>query len=377
MSQGTALGRDRRSTAGRRMTALIGKASEDDEAFWSHSTWKEDVDLEGQTIDQQEDASFHESDEDENDRVDAFDSDFDDTESEGCDEEMFDDDAELEAHREEVKMSKKNKVLDMVRAGRISALKKKNTVGKKSVRMGEGLNAGIRLKAPGHHTFTAQHVQNSTGLIGNSTVDPSTIHRNPSVASLKPQTTVRETIPNPISPRSRKRSLRHKQEEMGGQSRQSSNPPLLTKKTHKPVFTQEDLLLEAIHHTEPENMRWILARQRYMEDSKALELQKKMLSDEASAANRKVISRFHSKRGCYTSLTFPDMDHVPLILVKNLQTPNMVKGKIDDKERNVCVITGKLGRYRDPKTGKKFHDVSAFKELRRRLEAGEPLCSYM
>ena len=35
-----------------------------------------------------------------------------------------------------------------------------------------------------------------------------------------------------------------------------------------------------------------------------------------------------------------------------------------------CAVTGKPARYRDPLTGRGYHDVAAFKELRRRREAG-------
>ena len=36
------LSRSRRTTAGTRMTNLVGKAAEADEAFWSHRTWDEE-----------------------------------------------------------------------------------------------------------------------------------------------------------------------------------------------------------------------------------------------------------------------------------------------------------------------------------------------
>ena len=37
----------------------------------------------------------------------------------------------------------------------------------------------------------------------------------------------------------------------------------------------------------------------------------------------------------------------------------------------MCIITGKKARYRDPKTMLGYHDLAAFKELRRRLASGE------
>lgn len=36
----------------------------------------------------------------------------------------------------------------------------------------------------------------------------------------------------------------------------------------------------------------------------------------------------------------------------------------------VCVITGKPARYRDPRTGHPYFDLAAFKELRRRFDRG-------
>ena len=66
------LEREKRVTAGKRMSSLVGKAAEEDDEFWSkHET----------SIDQ-DDGSFHESDEEEANRVDVFDSDFNDSESE-------------------------------------------------------------------------------------------------------------------------------------------------------------------------------------------------------------------------------------------------------------------------------------------------------
>ena len=38
--------------------------------------------------------------------------------------------------------------------------------------------------------------------------------------------------------------------------------------------------------------------------------------------------------------------------------------------RTTCAVTGKPARYRDPLTGQGYHDAAAFKELRRRHEAG-------
>ena len=101
------LDRARRSTAGRRMSNLIGDELIKDESFWSHSTWKdekknsserkksalikpttkttgddgnESVAI-GAVFMDSDDHSFRESEEEEEDRIDTFDSDFNDSES--------------------------------------------------------------------------------------------------------------------------------------------------------------------------------------------------------------------------------------------------------------------------------------------------------
>jgi nucleosome binding factor SPN SPT16 subunit len=60
----------KRASRGKRMTSLVGKAAEDDEAFWGNEVWNE----EGSDAD-----SYVEEEEE---KPDEFDSDFDETESE-------------------------------------------------------------------------------------------------------------------------------------------------------------------------------------------------------------------------------------------------------------------------------------------------------
>ena len=59
-------GRSRRSTAGKRMGTLVGKAQEEDEEFWNHSTWNE-------ASDDSENESFRSSYEDSEAKKDQFD----------------------------------------------------------------------------------------------------------------------------------------------------------------------------------------------------------------------------------------------------------------------------------------------------------------
>lgn len=61
--------KDKRATRGKRMADLVGKAAEDDEAFWGHEIWQDGSD-----------ASDAESYSTEEEKPDVFDSDFNDTE---------------------------------------------------------------------------------------------------------------------------------------------------------------------------------------------------------------------------------------------------------------------------------------------------------
>ena len=55
---------------------------------------------------------------------------------------------------------------------------------------------------------------------------------------------------------------------------------------------------------------------------------------------------------------FPKTDHMPDVLYGDQRPP-----PIPDKK---CVITGKVASYKCPRTGIPYHDLAAFKELRRR-----------
>ena len=59
-----------------------------------------------------------------------------------------------------------------------------------------------------------------------------------------------------------------------------------------------------------------------------------------------------------TSVNFPKTDHMPEVLYGDQRPP-----PIPDKK---CCITGKVARYKCPRTGLPYHDLAAFKELRRR-----------
>lgn len=113
--------------------------------------------------------------------------------------------------------------------------------------------------------------------------------------------------------------------------------------------------------------------------------------NKGGSAGGVVVQKFNSRRGCFNTLTFPEMDFVPLLFkyctVKSKSNAtdasanqsmsqagvNRIKIEQQMRQENTCVITCKKARYRDPKTKKGYHDLEAFRELRRRYDAGEPL----
>ena len=63
---------------------------------------------------------------------------------------------------------------------------------------------------------------------------------------------------------------------------------------------------------------------------------------------RKIISKFNSRRGCLNTFTFPEMDHVPEIFTRGKTSEEhrtQIVAKI--QKENSCVITGKKARYKD------------------------------
>jgi YL1 nuclear protein C-terminal domain len=163
--------------------------------------------------------------------------------------------------------------------------------------------------------------------------------------------------------------------------------------------------MEAIHETEPENKRWLYARKR-VQDQSEKDANANALRDRQRG---KVIQKFHSRRGCLTTLTFPEMDYVPEILTRRPQqhpphqqhqqqqqqqlpqqeVDPQSQGQSDNTQQDAqqsydqsaqpqsravrCVITGKPAKYRDPLTKQPYFDSAAFKELRRRHSAGLPI----
>ena len=371
--------RKKRSTAGTRMSSLVGKAVEDDSAFWSHSTWAEEKG------DLSDDGSFHESDEESDAKVDKFDSDFDD--SEGEEEEVDGEEELIKEERRAKRAAGKKKMNDIVDAGRELMQKKKNAAQRKKNIRGSDLNSGLVLNLPG-----VAPISQNKGVIEVAPV-PVTAPAPASAPIPAPaplQAKSAELVfPGIIRKSSRAKISKFSVSEMAGKrSLRTSTlnnaiaastatvstrqqPQQSAKSKHKRKYTQEELLLEAVSNTEAENQRWILNRKRLqVEENSKAELNKKG----HHGGNKKVISKFNSRRGCLNTLTFPEMDHVPEVFTR-AKTSEEQRIQIVEKMRkdNTCVITGKKARYRDPKTNLGYHDLAAYKELCRRSDAGDAL----
>jgi hypothetical protein len=455
------LERERRSTAGKRMSSLIGKAQEDDDAFWSHSIWSEvgggytdgkssrkkrrrdvdddtssspsddDDDEEGTTEggdgsadnDDEEsvssgEGSFRISDEGSG-AVDEFDSDFDESESDDDDRGADGDEGEeeKELHAEERRNAvaakrKKNQRLGVPlsrsaisSAGRELMKKKTGKVSKRGP-LGEGWNEGLVLNWPPPLLSSldgmvgvavprerGRPLKSTTVTMTQTTIiDPQQISSQPitqqnidiaATAQLPQQqiltgvTSVPTFAPN-IKPPTKKLKRQLEQEAISER-----------KQSQRQQFTQEELIVEAIKYTETDNSKWINARKRSKEEAAQLE---KSTNSKKSSSNQQPISRFHSRRGCNTTITFMNMDYLPEILTRR-QTSSSVgystskAGSSSPRQRRTasesieynqqkkkdekCVITGKIAKYRDPKSMLGYHDLDAYKELRRRIDSGE------
>jgi len=483
------LSRSRRSTAGKRMSNLVGKARDDDDSFWGHSTWKEDIDKDTKKkkdADDEEDSdivssdgSYNVEEEEEENRVDKFDSDFNDSEDDSdadtaatpseSHSKRKKDDYDLEPKKKKnryVDPTTKKKLLKQNQHYRLTAgrelLKRKKGSRKGSTRrkVGEGTdeNAGLVLHV--QPVFTnedgiivpicpdiyknrvtrqrsmskedSNNMKNDAAAKIESSIDNLPVNPIPTIDSAistdtatatpkqaqttqlseattaeHPQPPERQQLPRsaqahaaPISTPTASTSSatpakatvktfekRH-QPRLGrtvpspatpSNTTNTSNSSNTTNKQKRKKYTQEELLLEAARKTEGENERWLLQRKRVQSQSQYSNLTSKGKHFQFYQQNQSKVlqQRQHSRRGCYTTITFFDMDCVPEMLTKRKVLPKIEKNENQTRNEGdkikVCVITGKLGRYKDPKTGKRYFDLMAFKELRRRLAAGEPL----
>ena len=451
------LERSRRSTAGKRMQSLMGKAQEDDDAFWSHSIWSEggggfssgrkirrgDDDDSSSSSDSGSDSdsisdgegSFRMSDEESEAAVDQFDSDFDESESE--DEEEGGEGAterELIAEERRRNVVQRKKRQQMAFQGKGSSggrelMKKKKGQMTKRGPTGEGWNAGLVLNWPdpapsvgldqavsAKPSSTAQlSAPISAPVEVSSVISSLPAQQSPSKPQhaevTKPTTsapkTAQQTSPMATKTKSKtavKSTAVPRHHLRGGISKsepkpaapakltQQQRPAVIHKKntTQKPRISQEELIIEAIKSTEMENAKWLSTRKRVKEEAAHRE---NAATSKTTTLNP--VSRFHSRRGCNNTLTFMDMDHLPDILTRSqprkssiadtsttTRSPRKRRAESTsshgissspdiEKEQTKCIITGKVARYRDPKTMLGYYDLDAFKELRRRLDAGE------
>ena len=418
MATAAVLSRSRRSTAGKRMSSLVGKAMEDDETFWSHSTWIENTKGPGGSgandngDDVSSDGSYDIKDEEEANFVDVFDSDFNDSEGE-------DDSASVEEETQVEQKKKKNKYVEpqtksthkqnahVVAAGReLLKRRKGNRKGSSRRKLAEGIdeNAGLVLNiqpdiiddygkrvpikpiiyslkmkenesaddlqqntdqfqsiATEVQSREAEIPPQKTKILSNTVKTISdqgqVVKNSPRRSASNGSTTVTSVTKKSLVMNS-KRTLKSKQKQKN----------LKSKNKLRKKYTQEELLLEAATTTEAENERWLLGRKR----SQSMAIYESLLSrtskNSTNSEKKQILQRYQSRRAYFNTITFMDMDRVPSILKKRQEIKYL-----PNKNRPKCVITGKKGRYKDPKTGKYYHDVAAFKELRRRLQTEEPL----
>jgi len=370
--------------------------------------------------------SFRMSDEDSAAAVDQFDSDFDESESDededGHDEVEEEQELRAEERREAASKRKKNQRLGAAPLKSSSAgreLMKKRT-GKMTRRgpLGEGWNEGLVLNwppqppggaalgaaklaaaAPSQAKILDPKLMAIPGAHPDQSIPPATQTR-PQKNQSQPtshidtkQIAKQPPRPPPIRhlrpgaapmPIIKPTSAKLKQ--------QRQTATVERKKAPRRQLTQEELILECIKSTETENAKWLIGRKRSKQEVAQSE---KAAGAKKSSLNQKPISRFYSRRGCPNTLTFMDMDHLPEVLTRrhatagNLGQSSITRAspkrrRLDsitsetsasvpnaEKSHEKCIITGKIARYRDPKTMLGYHDLDAYKELRRRVESGE------
>jgi YL1 nuclear protein C-terminal domain len=389
--------RERRVTAGKRINFLAGQELEQDEAFWGHDTWQEDSD------------SFHSSDVASQEDVDEFDSDFDLSENDNETtelEEQIGAAAERDIALEEREQKKrsgayvdkaKKKGLPAARGKKGAGGGRPSTGGKRVV--GEGLNAGIVLNVPFKYqkgydpslaiigtsaaTPIPQHAVASsvvprgdmpTAVVTDTvTSDPTAAIPQPALVQL-PQSNKKAKISKPTLAATRVRRKNGKAfiASVGvpaGLSRKSSTKDEQVSsnllKRGKQAFTQEQMIIEAVQATEPENERWILGRRRSQAEKDDLE--QFLVRSSNMDKHGKIVEKFVSRHGYLNTITFPDMDHLPDIIQYISKQSRPMSAVIEP----VCAITGKIANYWDPKSGLGYFDIAAFRELRRRFDANE------
>ena len=152
----------------------------------------------------------------------------------------------------------------------------------------------------------------------------------------------------------------------------------------KRQYTQEEMILEAIQNTEVENNKWLLGRKRRKEA-----MEDEFNKNRLVSGGNVVLERFYSRRGGCNIISFMNDERLPNILTaqhqiqhhpltvrspKQRKQSNSENLKTKPKSITKCIITGKEARYKDPKTNLPYHNLEAYKELKRRFK-DEPLVS--
>ncbi|XP_024394409.1 SWR1 complex subunit 2 isoform X3 [Physcomitrium patens] len=313
-----ALPRPTRATRGKRLSKLLDEEIEADEEFWNQDAFKEDV----------ADDEYEE----EQELADEFDSDFNDDEDESGDEEV----------EEKERRPKKKQILP---PGGKKPLKKgpSGSTKKKGVSFLEEAAAAAdagetplpTLKTPRQATRPSPEKEDGETEEGEKLLRKSTrtsvIVRQ---AEREAQRAIQQALP---------KIVKKKRE---GEDRK---------------MTQEEMLLEAAQ-TEIQNrqsLETLLAREE--------EVKRKAI------INKEVYSgpliRFYSKEGINV-LEFVKMPEVPEVI--NAKAPPCTFTFRNPKQP-VCVVTGLLAKYRDPKSGFPYATKEAFAIIRERQRKGEDI----
>lgn len=359
--------------------------------------------------------SYRASDEDPEAAVDLFDSDFNESESDS-EEEM---DVEGELLREEKREKRAVHDAKVPKHGRRGGPGRGNRGAIKAKRvLGEGWNTGLVLNwfANGEGGRSSSALATSSSVAAGGFVNSASVATQPASVSshvptsmptstMKPASTqsmavsshtlTTQPAPNqsvsiansiPIAPsnstkpinnsrtqdQQRKRNLRavtlsktidtvQQSEENEKLTAKRSQMAKATLNKGKRAYTQEEMILESIQSTEVMNNKWIFGRKR-----------RKEATDEdttkTSIESGNVVERFYSRRGGCNVMSFMDMERLPDILTRPANGGKR-KHAIESVAK-VCAVTGKEARYRDPRTMLGYYDLKAFKELRRRADAG-------
>ncbi len=402
LTNSVTLSRAKRSTAGSGMQQQLAKAKADDkkkaqmgpvdeadEEFWNQEFFKDDAG--DDSFDEDEDV-------DEEDRVDKFDSDFNDSEDEEDDAMEQDEDEEEEGsgrgrkgnvYKDPSAAGKKRK-----KAMKVPIIGKRKPISK--AQQLAGVNRGLSLgwantgmttaemlaAAEAHKTASEQQGMPTPSL-------SSSAARTPRAKNSAPQP-LRVTTRHSAQPATRQRSPSKETSMAATSSSDQTSLPAKTKPKPKRTFTQEFLLTEAVTATEPSNVKWLHGRRR---DLSAPE----EAMGKTSHVTNDVAMRFNSvgKTGVggtalWNTLTFPKVDLIPDILKARVEIGEALKsveknkgrtskiGKIDLKgviEGGTGPITegdgASTAKYFDPLTKKGYSSAKQFNEIRRKSAKGK------